>query len=456
MKKGIIIIFLMLFALWNSVVFAQKGLTIDDAIRIAQENNPNIKINQSQIKEADAKKVQAYSNFLPQAEILSRYYYTNNTSGLFPFEGSSVPVMNNGTRTGEDIIMYAKAPFPILDRDILTMDMNVIYTLYAGGKRKNALESTNALKEAYQKDLLETEGNLSLNVKTAFYNVLFLDELLKVYEKTLNQIQEHLNMAEKSYQEGVRSEFDVLMFRTKLKDFDTQLIELKSKKEISLYALKTLLNYPDTDSITCIGSINTTINSPLLSSEQLSDSIDIGNNKLQSLKAMKNVLAYKEKVDKAENLPTFFAFGNYHVYHGQDTPPFDQAWRQGYAIGVGIKINLFDGNLTKGKVQETRAGIEKIVGYEESFKLQFKNKYLTSVQHIHYLESQRESVLNNIEVANKAYEIATVGYKNSVITTIELNDAQLNITKVNIQLLSVEKDILLEQANLQYLLGVIY
>jgi hypothetical protein len=37
-----------------------------------------------------------------------------------------------------------------------------------------------------------------------------------------------------------------------------------------------------------------------------------------------------------------------------------------------------------------------------------------------------------------------------------LNDAQLNITKVNIQLLSVQKDILLEQANLQYLLGVIY
>lgn len=454
MKKGIIIFFLMSFALWNSVAFAQKRLTLDDAIRIALDNNPSIKINQSQIKEADAKKVQAYSNFLPQAEILSRYYYTNNTAGLFPLEGSSVPVMNNVTPTGEDIIMHAKAPFPILDRDVLTMDMNLIYTLYAGGKRKNALESTNALKEAYQKDLQETEGNLSLNVKTAFYNVLFLDELLKVYEKTLNQILEHLNMTEKSYQEGVRSEFDVLMFRTKLKDFDTQLIELKSKKEISLYALKALLNFPDADSITCIGSIKTTINYSLLSSEQLSDSIDIGNNKMQSLKAMKKVLAYKEKVDKAENLPTLFTFGNYHIYHGLDTPPFDQAWRQGYAIGVGLKINLFDGNLSKGKVQETRAGIEKITGYEESFKVQFKNKYLTSVQHIHSLESQRESVLNNIEVANKAYEIARVGYKNSVITTIELNDTQLNITKVKIQLLGVEKDILVEQANLQYLLGI--
>ena len=456
MKKGIIIYFLMSLALWNTTSYAQKAITLDDAIRIALDQNPSIKVNESQIKEADAKKIQAYSSFLPQAEILSRYYYTNNSAGLFPLEGSSVPVMSNGTPTGDDIIMHSKAPFPILDRDALTMDMNMIYTLYAGGKRKNALESTNALKESYLNDLRETEGNLSLNVKLAFYNVLFLNEVLKVNEQALSQIQEHLSMAEKSYQEGVRSEFDVLMFRTKLKDFDTQLIELKSKKEILLYALKALLNLPDNDSIACIGSINTTINSSHLSSEQLSDSIDIGNNKLQSLKAMKNVLSFKEKVDKAENLPTLFAFGNYHVYHGQDTPPFDQAWRQGYAIGIGLKINLFDGNLSKGKVQETRAGIEKIERYEESFKVQYKNKYLTSVQHIQSLEAQRESVMDNIKVAIKAYEIAMVGYKNNVITTIEMNDTQLNITKVKTQLLSVEKDILIEQANLQYILGIIY
>lgn len=456
MKKAITISFLMALSLWNLTTFAQKGLTLNDAIKIALENNPGIKVNQSQIDEADAKKVQAYSNFLPQADILSKYYYTNNTAGAFPFDASSVPVMSNGTPTGEDITMYSKTTYPILDRDVLTMDMNMTYTLYAGGKRKNAIESTYALKKAYQKDLLETEGNLSLNVKTAFYNVLFVDELLKVYAQTLNQIQEHLSQAEKSYQEGVRSEFDVLMFKTKLKDFDSQLIELKSKREIAIYTLKALLNFSDTDTISCIGSISGIINYSRLSLDQLTDSIDIGNNKIQSLKAMKDVFTYKEKIDKAENLPTLFAFGNYHVYHGVDSPPFDQAWRQGYAIGVGLKINLFDGNLSKGKAMETRAGIDKIDGYEESFKLQFKNKYLTSVQHIHSLEAQRESVLDNIEVAKKAYEIARVGYKNSVITTIELNDAQLNITKVNIQVLSIEKDILLEQANLNYLFGGIY
>jgi len=455
MKKCILISLLMSFVLWNSPSYAQKALTLDNAIRIALDNNPSIKINQSQIKEADAKHDQAYSNFLPQAEILSKYFYTNNTSGLFALEGSSVPVLNNGTPTGDDIIMHSKAPFPILERDVLTMDMNMTYTLYAGGKRKNALESTNALKEAYQKDLQETEGYLSLNIKTVFYNVLFLNEVLKVNEQALSQIQEHLTMAEISYQEGVRSEFDVLMFKAKLKDFESQLLELKSKKEITLDALKVLLNLPDTSSVICLGTISNPIGYEMLSSEQLSGSIDTGNNKIQSLKAMKNVLSYKEKVEKAENLPTLFAFGNYHVYHGLDTPPFDQAWRQGYAIGVGLKINLFDGNLSKSKAMETRAGIEKMAAYEESFKLQFKNKYLTSIHHIQSLNDQRESVLNNLEVANKAYKIAEVGYKNSVITTIELNDTQLSITKVNVRLLNIEKDIVLEQANLEYLVGEI-
>lgn len=456
MKKGIIIYFLISLALWNTTSFAQKALTLDDAIRIALDQNSNIKINKSQIKEADAKHDQVYANFLPQAEITSKYFYSNNTAGLFPLEGSSVPVMNNGIPTGEDIIMHSKAPFPILDRDVLTMDMNMSYAIYAGGKRKNAMESTNALREAYQKDLQETEASLSLNVKTVFYNVLFLNEVQKVNEQTLSQIQQHLIVAEKSYKEGVRSEFDVLTFKAKLKDFESQLIELRSKKEITLNALKVLLNLPDTSAISCIGSIPNPIDNPRLSFEQLSDCIDTSNNKIQSLKAMKSVLEYKEKVDIAENLPTLFAFGNYHVYHGQDTPPFDQAWRQGYAIGLGIRINLFDGNLSKSKAQEMRAGIEKITGYEESFKTQFKNKYLTSVQHIHSLKVQYESVLNNWTVANKAYEIAIVGYKNSVITTIELNDAQLNITKINIQLLNIKKDILLEYANLQYLLGAIH
>lgn len=115
------------------------------------------------------------------------------------------------------------------------------------------------------------------------------------------KISNKIIIAEKSYKEGVHSEFDVRTFKAKLKDLESQLIELICKKEITLNALKVLLNLPDTSAISCIGSISNPSDNPRLSLEQLSDSIDTGSNKIQSLKAIKSVLEYKEKVDKAEN-----------------------------------------------------------------------------------------------------------------------------------------------------------
>lgn len=109
-------------------------------------------------------------------------------------------------------------------------------------------------------------------------------------------------MAEKTYKEGVRSEFDILTFKSKLRDFESLLIDLRSKKEITLNALKVLLNLPGSSAISCLGSIPNPSDNPRLSFEQLSDCIDTGNNKIQSLKAMKSVLKYKEKVDKTEKL----------------------------------------------------------------------------------------------------------------------------------------------------------
>ena len=47
-------------------------------------------------------------------------------------------------------------------------------------------------------------------------------------------------------------------------------------------------------------------------------------------------------------------------------------------------------------------------------------------------------------VTEKAYEIAKTAYKNGIITNIELDDAQLNITRSQTYILNIEKRILIE------------
>lgn len=451
MKTSAIIILLSLVT--PGYVSAQHVITLDRAVEMALQNNYGIKAGESQIKEAEAKYTQAYSTFLPQVDALSKYFYTNNLPGMYSLAGMSVPVLNNGSPTGDNIIMHPMAPYPDLSGDVMTVDFNVTYPIYAGNKRKNAVSSTLDLESAYKYDLDETKSQTVLNVKIAFYNILFINELIRVNQEALDQMNEHLALAEKAYSEGMRSEFDVLSFKNKIEEFKSKIIEIEGNKRVALLGLKNLIVMPDSINIECNGNLKTdSLQFDSFNSQNIENAVN-NRYKMQYLKSMKKVLDKKEKIEAAENLPVLFAFGNYNVYHGIDFPPFDDNWRQGYAVGIGLKVNLFDGNMSKGKVAEVKAGIDKINNYQDGLALKSDYEIQKSFKNIESLNAQKMSTENNLQVSKKAYEIAITAYKNGVITNIELNDAQLNITRAQTSILNIEKNILIEYANLRYLNG---
>ncbi|MGC8804446.1 MAG: TolC family protein [Candidatus Ratteibacteria bacterium] len=444
---------LLLWLAGSALVSAQHPVTLEQAIDAALQRNPGIKAGESQIKEAQAKHVQAFSSYLPQADVQMKYFYTNNLPGMYPLAGTSVPVLNGGVPTGENIIMHPMAPYPNLDRDAMTTDVNIIYPLYAGNKRKNAVESTLDLQNAYVQDLNETKAQTVLNVKTIFYNILFIDRLIRVNQEALVQLNEHLSMAEKALKEGMRSEFDVLSFKNKIEEFKSKIIEIEENKKVAELALKNLMVLPDSTEITCVGSISA--DSILFQLKVLSstESMIHSSYRMQYMNFMKQALDKKAKIEAAENAPVLFAYGNYHIYHGIDFPPFDASWRQGYVIGLGLKINLFDGNLSKGKVAEIKANIDKINSYQDGYSLKLTYEKQKSLSNIESLHAQKISAISNLVVAKKAYEIAKIAYENGVITNIELNDAQLNVIKAETLILNIDKNMLLEMANLEYLEG---
>lgn len=451
--KKIAISITAIFLLAAITATAQEKLTLQDAISLTLKNNPAINAGESQVKVADAKNKQVKSTYLPQANILSKYFYTNNLPGMYPLEGVEVPVTNNGTPTGDVITMHPMAPYPDLDRDVLTFDFNLIYPIYTGNKRKNATLSTEKLHDVYSKNLNETRAEMVKKVKTAYYNLITINEVIKVYKLALKQLDKHLELAKKAYKEGVRSEFDVLNFQSKIAGFNSKVIELEGKRDILRTALKNLMALPQDKEVTFEGSIDSLYLQSITQTQAKLSSIQTNNYKVQSLSSMIELMGKKEKIEKAANLPTVFAFGNYHILHGRDFPPFDKTWRNGYAVGIGVKLNLFDGNMSKAKVDEVRAVSEKLADYQEGLKLKLDFEYKKALENIAALQTKKQADEENLKVARKAYDIASTGYKNGVITNIELNDAQLNVTKIKTSIINIEKEMLIQYAQLDYLDG---
>ena len=396
--------------------------------------------------------MQAKSTFYPKFSSLTKYFYTNNLPGMYALEGISVPVLNNGTPTGDNIVMHPMSPYPNLDRDVFQTNFNLIYPIYTGGKRKNAVQSTKKLKEAYTNRLMDTKSELTLNVKTVYYNILFLEDVIDLYNQILNQLNHHLVLADTAYKEGVKSEFDILNFKSKIEEFKSKIVELQGNKTIATTGLKNLMTSPDSVNIAVVGNLDSYVNKPVTQTIDLL-TIKTDNNKAKSLQSMKEALQYKKKIVAAGNLPTFFSFGNYHILHGMDFPPFDKTWRNGYAVGVGLKINLFDGNLTKGKEAEVEASLDKIKSYQEGINLKLRFEYNKAIEDIQSLKAQKKAHESHLNVAQRAYKIAETSYKNGIITSIALNDVQLDIFKAKLSILKVDKNILQENAKLEYLSG---
>ena len=453
--KKIVFITAVLLSLSGIKAKAQRQMGLQEVIATTLENNPAINAGESQIKVAEAKNRQVKSMYYPQANILSKYFYTNNSPGMYVLEGVEMPVTNGGDPTGDIVTLHPMAPYANLDRDMLTFDFNLIYPIYTGNKRKNAELSTQDLRKFYSKNLDQTRAELVKRVKTAYYNLITIEEVINVYQLALIQLNKHLELAKKAYQEGLRSEFDVLNFQSKIAGFRSKIIDLEGKREVLKTALKNLMVLPEGSEVEFVGSIDSLYSVTVAQSHADLSAIQSNNYKVQSLSTMKELLDKKAKIEQAANLPTVFAFGNYHIYHGRDFPPFDKAWRDGYAVGIGMKINLFDGNMAKAKVDEVKANSEIVSNYQEGLKLKLDFEYKKALENMEAVRNKKKAEEENLQVAQKAYEIATVGYKNGVITNIELNDAQLNVTKIKTSIVNTKKELLIQYAQLDYLNGMI-
>lgn len=427
-------------------------LTLDRAIDIALESNPLIKAKQADVKAAESKMEQARSYEVPAVNLMSKYFYANNLPGMFLQGPNQIPVMSSdGPVPGEYVVTRPMAPFPDENRDVFTADINLVYPIYTGDKIAKANENAGIQKEVATTDLNDQKDRLILNVTTAFDNILLLQRVIDVNKQALRQFEDHLELAKQAYANGVRSEFDILTFESKVDEFKAKLVDLEGKLDIAESGLKSLLVLPLSENISCVGELQ------LPDSTSPADSLNIyekavsHNYRLNSLRLKKQMLENLKTITAAEMKPTIFLFGNYHVYHGMDFPPYDNAWRNGLAAGIGLSMPIFDGNLTKGKVDEVDASEHMVSDYEEGMTIALRFNIKNVLINIENLRAKMSAEETHLAVAKKAHDIAKVSYENGIITPTELNDAEVRIAAVQTTILNYQKDILLEYAELNYL-----
>lgn len=122
--------------------------------------------------------------------------------------------------------------------------VNASVPLFAGFQQVNAIKQNEIELQASEQDLLSAQNDITIQIVTAYLNILFADELIKISDLTKGLTNQQLERTRILFNAGSVAENAVLDLESQLAADDLELINAQNQRDISRLSLAQLLNLP--------------------------------------------------------------------------------------------------------------------------------------------------------------------------------------------------------------------
>ena len=391
---------------------AQEVLTLESAVKIALENNYEIKIATNNLTIQKTNVAIGNAGMLPTV--------TANVVDNNSIQNSS-QTRQDGTETELD---NAK-------NNSLTYGVGLDWTIFDGMRmfaRMDQLKELQKLGEAQLKLTLITRIS---DVNAAYYDLVQQQQQLAALDTTIVISNQRLTLAQNRFTIGKASKLEVLNAQV---DLNTDQVALLRQKE--LYAnSKILLNQLlARDVATDFKVIDVLKVDSLLLLPELKALAEKQNPQLEAQIINKRVAELELKQIKAARYPTVRVNTSYNFSESQSSLGFvAESQSRGLNYGFSASLNLFDGfaqnrneKIAKIQIENSKLNIDQQNLALNSQLATSYQTYLTNLELI-ALEEKNESIAKqNLNITLDKFRIGT-------ITTLEFRTAQLNYVNAKVR-----------------------
>jgi outer membrane protein len=315
-------------------------LTLDDALRIALQNQNLIGIARSQQTAAEARVTQARSAYFPR--ITPSYNYSNQRTAFNTGEG---------TRTGT------------ITQNNATVDLT--QTLFdSGSRQQNVARSKDSLRSATY-NVVDVRQDVILTVTTDWYELLRSKELVRVAESGASRAKTTLDATTAFAEAGSVARKDVLQAQADYDNAQVQVLQARNTLRLAGTALKNAMGVVTSAPID-------TADTPPPAPPETPDQSDVTNYVQQAfsrrpdLKSAEATISASRhgaslaRIEAGPQISSTLSAG----YRIHPDPGTDRA------LLVGVSYPLFDAGAARAAVREAKAGVTQA---EESLELERQN-----------------------------------------------------------------------------------
>lgn len=432
------------FLSWDMSSFSQSTieLTLDESIQIALKKSKALTIAKEKVNESKAKVGQARAGFLPQ--IGSKASYTRlDVAPYISTKRFSIPGMTGG-------ILPKK--IEIGDKDIYNVTLSAQQPLFTGFKILNGYRIAKYGAEAEALNYRKSASEVVLQVEEAYYGVLKAQELKKVSEQAVAQMEAHVRDLKNMYQVGMIAENDLLKAKVQLSNIQLMRIQATNAVKMAKTAFCNVLGIPlDTEVV-----LKAKLEYEPSSSIELKEAIQKALRERPEVKVMEYTLKIGQKsvsLSKAQWMPNMVLIGNYN--YKRPNRENEKKWYGSWDVTVAAQMNVFDwGSIyyqtaqAKHRLRQMQEGFGQL---KDGITLEVTQSYLA-------LQEAQEKVAatqENVAQAEENYRVTHEKFKQGMATNTDLLDANTILTQAKMEYVQALADHHIAKARLEKAMGTL-
>lgn len=392
--------------------FAQQTVTLKDALKYAIENNTNAKKAVLEMDMGKFKTQEVRAQALPQI---------NGNVGLTynAIVGQMVADIGGQTQTFKMGQPWNSTAGVQLSQQLFNQQ---VFT---------GLKAARASEDYYRLNAQLTQEQVIEQVANNYYQVLVNRQQLNVINNNIKNVKVVERIIADQYKNGLAKKIDVDRISVNITNLTTQKEQVENSIDMLENQLKLSMGMPVNNEIVLPASELTEVETlPLLA-----DTIAVSNRtEFKILDVQRNLLDLQRKAYVSEYYPSLALNANYN-YTGMgqkfdflNTSPngigFDAS-----AIGLTLRIPIFNGFLTRAKVRQADVEIKQYeadrMETKNALDFAYENAKIQLRNSLNTINSQKK----NAELAEEIYKSTQNNYNNGLASLTDLLDTENSLTQ---------------------------
>lgn len=431
-KYQFIIASILFFAFSNTN--AQEIISLETAVKVALENNYEIKI--------------ASNNSLINATNV-----TVGNAGMLPTVAATITDNNRVQNSSQTLQNGTTNSLDNAKNNSLNYGVNLDWTVFDGFKMFAKLDQLKELQKLGEAQLKQTILTKISAVTSTYFDLVQQQQQLKALDSTIVISNQRLALAQNRFTIGKASKLEVLNAQV---DLNTDKVSLLRQKD--LYAnTKILFNQIlARDTKTDFKVIDTIKVDANLVLNELTSLAEKQNPQLEAQIIALKVAELQLKQVKANRYPSLKLSTGYNLANTQASLGFATATSaKGFNYGFSAALNIFDGlsQNRNEKIAHLQIDNSKLILEEQKLALQSQlatsfQTYTTNLELISLEEKNEAIAKQNLAITLDKFKIGT-------ITTLEFRAAQLNYVNAKVRNSNAQFQAKLSEIALKELAGII-